>query len=165
MPSFSLPPRWAPQGNLLWWTAVKAAVQQAGHFLSNCCCWFPLCPQKPEPKLLAQVAHPLFCCIQLHELSPVFKLQAHAIHDKHSHPWDTWVAQDPAVLYERQYRNNWSTLQQCGGGRRSNGCENADAPMNYSGWHLAAAGPRVSKAVPGLVTVDTSGSHGELKTL
>lgn len=30
--------------------------------------------------------------------------------------WDTWEAQDPAVLYERQYINNWSTLQRSGGG-------------------------------------------------
>lgn len=37
--------------------------------------------------------------------------------------------------------------------------------MNYSGWHLAAAVPRASKAVPGLVMVCTSVAHGQLKTL
>lgn len=68
----------------------------------------------------------------------------------------------PAVLYER---NNWSSLQQSGGGRRNNGCEKAEAQMNYSRWHLAAAVPRASKAAPGPVTVCTSGAHGKPKTL
>ncbi len=72
-------------------------------------------------------------------------------------------AQDPAVLYERQYRNNWSALQRFGGGSRKNDC--GKTLMNYSGWHLAAAYPRASKAVPGPVMVGTSGAHGKLKTL
>lgn len=37
----------------------------------------------------------------------------------------------------------------------------AEAPMNYSGWHLAAAVPRARRAMPGPVTVGTSGAHGE----
>lgn len=36
--------------------------------------------------------------------------------------------------------------------------------MNCTIWHLAAAVPRASKAVPGPVTLGTSGAHGELKT-
>lgn len=43
-------------------------------------------------------------------------------------------------------------------------CEKAEAPMNYTGWHLAAAVPRASKAVPGPVRVGTSGAHDKLKT-
>lgn len=78
---------------------------------------------------------------------------------------DTWAARDPAVLYEQQYRNNWSTLQRSGGGRRNNGCKEAEAKMSYSGWHLAAAVRRAGKAPPGPVTVGTSGAHGELKML
>lgn len=52
-----------------------------------------------------------------------------------------------------------------GVGKRSNGCEKEEALMNYSGWYLAAAGPRVSRAVPGPVMVGTSGAHGGLKAL
>lgn len=68
---------------------------------------------------------------------------------------------DPAVLYERQYRNNWSTLQQSGGGRRNNGYEKAEAQTYYGGWHLAAAVLGASKAVPGPVMVGTSGDCDE----
>lgn len=42
-------------------------------------------------------------------------------------------------------------------------CEKAEAPMNYTGWHLAAAVPRASKAVPGPVRVGTSGAHDKLR--
>lgn len=35
---------------------------------------------------------------------------------------------------------------------------------NYIGWHLAAAVPGASKAVPGSVGVGTSGPHDKLKT-
>lgn len=132
----SFPPApWAPQGVLLWWTAVKAAVQQAGNFLNNRCWWFPHFPSNPESKLLAQVAAPhLLRSFSFHGVSPALQLPAHAIHDKHG---DTWAAQDPAVLYERQCRNNYSTLQWSGGGRRNG--EKAEAQLNYTGWHLAAA--------------------------
>lgn len=36
--------------------------------------------------------------------------------------------------------------------------------VNYIGWHLAAAVPRASKAVPGLDGMGTSGPHVKLKT-
>lgn len=49
--------------------------------------------------------------------------------------------------------------------RRRNGCETAEAPMNYSGWHLAAAVPWARKATPGPVTAGTSGADGERKTI
>lgn len=49
-----------------------------------------------------------------------------------------------------------------GGG---NDCENTEAPMNYSGWHLTAAVPRAGAAVPGPVVAGMSVPHGSLQTL
>lgn len=116
---FSPPPLWAPRGGsccdeqlsrLLFnrqATSLETAVVDSS------------LPPNAEPKLLAQVATPhLLHSFNFHEVSPVLQLPAHAIPDKHG---DTWAAQDPAVLYERQYRNNWSTLQRSGGGRRNYG--------------------------------------------
>lgn len=84
-PLFSTPPLKAPLGILLWWTAVKITVQQTGYFLSNCCCWFPLCPQSLSQN--CQDATPLLVhSFNFHELSPAIQFPAHAMHDKHSHP-------------------------------------------------------------------------------
>lgn len=54
----------------------------------------------------------------------------------------------------------WNSLE-VGGGMS----EEAEAPMIYSGWHLAAAVPRASRALPRPVMAGTSGVCGRLETL
>lgn len=105
----ALPLSEAPWGVSLWRTAVKAAVQQAGFLLSRLLtlslAW------NPEPKSLVRVATSWFAATKsasFHSYQPTRSVTnvgpRHEIQGR---------AQDPAVLYERQRRNNclrWAGL-------------------------------------------------------
>ena len=151
----------------------RLPFNRQGHFLSNCCCWFPLCPKSRSQNYSAQVATPLLPhSFDFHEVTPpLFSYQ----------PMQSTILTSLIFLFcfvffnseihERLsiqlffMRGNTEIIGlPCNGLRVGGGLmavKKAEAPMNYSGWHLAAAVPRARRAVPGPVTVGTSGAHGE----
>ena len=49
----------------------RLPFNRQGHFLSNCCCWFPLCPKSRSQNYSAQVATPLLPhSFDFHEVTP-----------------------------------------------------------------------------------------------
>lgn len=97
-----------PGGFSRWRTAVKAAVQQAGSFLSDC--WLPLYPGTQRQNCLLELQSPDV----LPWSQPCFTVTSPLnLWQRQGPPWDTRPAQDPAVLHERQCRNNclpWASL-------------------------------------------------------
>lgn len=66
----------------------RLPFNRQGHFLSNCCCWFPHCPKSQSQNCSAQVATPLLPhSFDFHEVNPpLFSYQPMHSRTKHSHP-------------------------------------------------------------------------------
>lgn len=161
-------------GELAMMNSCLLPFNRQGHFLSNCCCWFPLCPKSQRQNCSAQVANPSSAAfIQFPWSQPsALQLPAYALHDKTltSLFFSSFFFSN-SEIHERLsiqlffMRGNTEIIGlPCNGlgvGGGIMAVKKAEAPMNYSGWHLAAAVSRARRAVPGPVTVGTSGAHGE----